>query len=46
MMPAARGQAFNRAELEADYGMTLDDAAYADYERQPVVIAESVAYMQ
>lgn len=33
---------FNRAELEADLGMTFDDPAFEAWEGEPVLVAESV----
>jgi len=34
---------FVLADVERDYGVDLDPELYADYEQQPVIIAESVA---
>ncbi len=37
---------FNIADFESEYGVDLDDAAYADWEGKTVVVADSVQVIQ
>lgn len=35
---------FSVADIESEYGLTLDEAAWGEYEQQPAIVAESIAW--